>query len=226
MALIVGVDEVGRGCLAGPVYASAVVMEETQVIQGLKDSKLLTKKKREMLFKLIIENSFEYSVASLDNKKIDDINILNASLEAMENSIAMLKSNFIKADYEKIIDLAKEYIGAGDIIQVVPSQRFSTPISVEVFDVYRALRMINQSPYMYYLKLGDNLKIAGASPEMMVRVEDGIVETCPIAGTKPRGQTPKEDEALARELIEDPKEIAELVMLVDLGRNDLGRVCE
>ena len=96
MALIVGVDEVGRGCLAGPVYASAVVMEETQVIQGLKDSKLLTKKKREMLFKLIIENSFEYSVASLDNKKIDDINILNASLEAMENSIAMLKSDFIR----------------------------------------------------------------------------------------------------------------------------------
>lgn len=96
MALIVGVDEVGRGCLAGPVYASAVVMEETQVIQGLKDSKLLTKKKREMLFKLIIENSFEYSVTSLDNKKIDDLNILNASLEAMENSIAMLKSDFIR----------------------------------------------------------------------------------------------------------------------------------
>jgi len=96
MALIVGVDEVGRGCLAGPVYASAVVMEETQTIDGLKDSKLLTKKKREELFKLIIENSFEYSVASLDNKKIDDLNILNASLEAMENSIAMLKSNFIK----------------------------------------------------------------------------------------------------------------------------------
>ena len=96
MALIVGVDEVGRGCLAGPVYASAVVMEETQTIDGLKDSKLLTKKKREEVFKLIIENSFEYSVASLDNKKIDDLNILNASLEAMENSIAMLKSNFIK----------------------------------------------------------------------------------------------------------------------------------
>ncbi|MEE2619728.1 MAG: anthranilate synthase component I family protein, partial [Candidatus Poribacteria bacterium] len=137
-----------------------------------------------------------------------------------------VKSNFIKVDYEKIIDLAKEYIGAGDIIQVVPSQRFSTPISVEVFEVYRALRMINPSPYMYYLKLGDNLKIAGASPEMMVRVEDGMAETCPIAGTKPRGQTPEEDEALARELIEDPKELAEHVMLVDLGRNDLGRVCE
>ena len=96
MALIVGVDEVGRGCLAGPVYASAVVMEETQTIDGLKDSKLLTKKKREEVFKLIIEKSFEYSIASLDNKKIDDLNILNASLEAMENSIALLKSNFIK----------------------------------------------------------------------------------------------------------------------------------
>ena len=96
MALIVGVDEVGRGCLAGPVYASAVVMEDTQRIEGLKDSKLLTKKKREELFKLIIKTSFEYSVASLDNKKVDDLNILNASLVAMENSIAMLKSNFIK----------------------------------------------------------------------------------------------------------------------------------
>ena len=96
MALIVGVDEVGRGCLAGPVYASAVVMEETQKIEGLRDSKLLTKNKREELFKLIIENSYEYSVASLDNKKIDDLNILNASLVAMENSISMLKSDFNK----------------------------------------------------------------------------------------------------------------------------------
>ena len=96
MALIVGVDEVGRGCLAGPVYASAVVMEETQKIEGLRDSKLLTKNKREELFKLIIENSYEYSVASLDNKRIDNLNILNASLVAMENSISMLKSDFNK----------------------------------------------------------------------------------------------------------------------------------
>ena len=96
MALIVGVDEVGRGCLAGPVYASAVVMEENQIIEGLRDSKLLTIKKREDLFKLITEDSFECSVASLDNKKIDDLNILNASLEAMENSISMLKSDFVR----------------------------------------------------------------------------------------------------------------------------------
>jgi len=96
MALIVGIDEVGRGCLARPVYASAVVMEETQVIEGLKDSKLLTKKKREALFKLIIENSFEYSVASLGNKIIDELNILNASLEAMANCVGMLKLDFIR----------------------------------------------------------------------------------------------------------------------------------
>jgi ribonuclease HII len=96
MALIVGIDEVGRGCLAGPVYAAAVVMEETQTIAGLKDSKLLSKKKRRELFKSIIKSSFEYSIASLDNKRIDELNILNASLEAMENSIKLLNSGFSK----------------------------------------------------------------------------------------------------------------------------------
>ena len=120
---------------------------------------------------------------------------------------------------------AKEYIAAGDIIQVVPSQRFSCPVSVDSFDVYRALRMVNPSPYMYYLKL-DSFDIVGASPEMMVRVEDGLVQTRPIAGTLPRGKTAEEDRELEQELLADPKERAEHVMLVDLGRNDLGRVCE
>ena len=134
-------------------------------------------------------------------------------------------SNFTKEDYHEVVLRAKEYIAAGDIIQVVPSQRFSVPISVDTFDAYRALRTVNPSPYMFYLKLGE-LQIAGASPEMMVRVEDGIAEMRPIAGTRPRGATPTEDEALGAELIADPKERAEHVMLVDLGRNDLGRVCE
>ena len=135
------------------------------------------------------------------------------------------ESNFTQSEYESIVLRAKEYIAAGDIIQVVPSQRLCTPLSADTFDVYRALRTVNPSPYMYYLKLG-NVQIAGTSPEMMVRVEDGIAETRPIAGTRPRGGTTAEDVALAEELIADEKERAEHVMLVDLGRNDLGRVCK
>ncbi|MDE0400910.1 MAG: anthranilate synthase component I [Candidatus Poribacteria bacterium] len=135
------------------------------------------------------------------------------------------QSNFTKSDYEAAVRRAKEYIAAGDIIQVVPSQRFSCPVSVDSFEIYRALRIVNPSPYMYYLKLND-FDIVGASPEMMVRVEDGIVQTVPIAGTRPRGTTPEEDKELERILLTDPKERAEHVMLVDLGRNDLGRVCE
>ncbi len=134
-------------------------------------------------------------------------------------------SNFTKEDYKQVVLRAKKYIAAGDIIQVVPSQRFTVPISVDTFEAYRALRTVNPSPYMYYLKF-DELQIAGASPEMMVRVEDGVAEMRPIAGTCPRGNMPDEDAALAEELLADPKERAEHVMLVDLGRNDLGRVCE
>ncbi len=135
------------------------------------------------------------------------------------------QSNFTKPGYESAVMRAKAYIAAGDIIQVVPSQRFSCPVSVDSFEIYRALRIVNPSPYMYYLKFND-FDIVGASPEMMVRVEDGLVQTVPIAGTSPRGATPAEDKALERRLLADPKERAEHVMLVDLGRNDLGRVCE
>ncbi len=135
------------------------------------------------------------------------------------------QSNFTQSAYEDVVRRAKEYIAAGDIIQVVPSQRFSRPVSVDSFDIYRALRVVNPSPYMYYLKC-NGFEIVGASPEMMVRVEDGLVQTVPIAGTRPRGKTAEEDRALEQELLTDPKERAEHVMLVDLGRNDLGRVCE
>ena len=134
-------------------------------------------------------------------------------------------SNLTKSAYEDAVRRAKEYIAAGDIIQAVLSQRFSRPVSVDSFDIYRALRVVNPSPYMYYLKCG-GFEIVGASPEMMVRVEDSIVQTVPIAGTRPRGKTPEEDFELEQELLTDPKERAEHVMLVDLGRNDLGRVCE
>jgi anthranilate synthase component 1 len=136
-----------------------------------------------------------------------------------------IESNFTKKAYERIVEKAKEYIKAGDIIQVVPSQRFKTRISVDPLDIYRALRSINPSPYMFYLNL-DRIKIVGSSPEVMVRCEDGRIELRPIAGTRPRGKDAKQDRRLEKELLADAKERAEHVMLVDLGRNDVGRVAD
>ena len=124
-----------------------------------------------------------------------------------------------------MVNNAKDYIKAGDIIQVVLSQRFKAELKADPFNIYRALKLINPSPYMYYLKL-DDLKIIGTSPEILVRVEGGNVEVRPIAGTRPRGKTDEEDKALEKELLADPKERAEHIMLVDLGRNDIGRVSE
>ena len=135
-----------------------------------------------------------------------------------------IESNFTKKEFEDLVKKAKEYIKAGDIIQVVPSQRFHTKLNCEPFDVYRALRSLNPSPYMYYLNF-DDLQIVGSSPELLVRCESGIVETRPIAGTRPRGRSEAEDKKLEKELLADVKERAEHVMLVDLGRNDIGRVC-
>lgn len=134
-------------------------------------------------------------------------------------------SNMDKAYYMKMVERAKEYILDGDIFQVVLSQRLSLAAPSDPFDVYRRLRVSNPSPYMYFLKF-DDFVIAGASPEMLVRCEDGVVETCPIAGTRRRGKTPEEDAALEAELIADEKENAEHMMLVDLGRNDIGKVSE
>jgi anthranilate synthase component 1 len=119
----------------------------------------------------------------------------------------------------------QDYIKSGDIFQVVLSQKFSREISVPPFEIYRALRVINPSPYLYFLRFGDHCTI-GASPELLVRVENGEVVVRPIAGTRPRGQSPDEDARLAKELLNDEKEIAEHAMLVDLGRNDVGRVAE
>jgi anthranilate synthase component 1 len=135
-----------------------------------------------------------------------------------------LKSNFTKAGFMRIVKKAKKYIKAGDIIQVVLSQRFRKNIRSRPFDIYKCLRRINPSPYMFYLNFGE-LKLIGSSPEIMVRCEDRKVELRPIAGTRPRGRNKKEDKALAAELLKDPKERAEHIMLVDLGRNDIGRVC-
>ncbi len=118
-----------------------------------------------------------------------------------------------------------EYIRAGDAYQVVPSQRWSAEAPVEGFSIYRGLRAVNPSPYMYFLDFGD-FEIAGASPEPLITVQGRQVTTRPVAGTRPRGGNPEEDRRMAEELLSDPKERAEHVMLVDLGRNDLGRVCE
>ena len=149
----------------------------------------------------------------------------NARPKGKKSVQLSFQSNFTKAQFEGIIESAKEDIRSGEIIQVVLSQRFSTPLKTDGFNVYRCLRGLNPSPYMYYLNL-DDIQIIGSSPELLVRCEDGIVETRPIAGTRPRGKDEKEDAALAKDLLADPKEKAEHIMLVDLGRNDLGRVCE
>lgn len=132
-------------------------------------------------------------------------------------------SNMTREQYERAVERAKEYIKAGDIFQVVLSQRFSVKVDADAFDLYRVLRIVNPSPYMYYLAC-DDWSVVGASPEMLVRVEDGQVEVRPIAGTRRRGKDEHEDLALERELLADEKELAEHVMLVDLGRNDVGRV--
>jgi anthranilate synthase component 1 len=135
------------------------------------------------------------------------------------------ESNIGNDGYAAAVERAKEYIRAGDIYQVVPSQRWSAGAPVEAFSVYRGLRTVNPSPYMYFLDFED-FQIAGASPESLVKVTGRRVEQRPIAGTRPRAATVEEDLALAKELLSDEKERAEHVMLVDLGRNDLGRVCE
>jgi len=136
-----------------------------------------------------------------------------------------LHSNFRKQDYMEVVERAKEYIRAGDIIQVVPSQRFLTEIHGEPFDVYRALRSINPSPYLFYLKM-NGMILMGSSPEVMVRLEGKQIELRPIAGTRPRGRTAEEDRKMEKDLLADEKEKAEHIMLVDLGRNDVGRVSE
>jgi len=133
-------------------------------------------------------------------------------------------SNFTESEFKEAVVEAKKKIRAGDIIQVVLSQRFQTQIHTDPLNIYRMLRNVNPSPYMYLLRF-DDIHIAGSSPELLIRCENDVVETRPIAGTRPRGKTDKEDRALAKNLLADPKERAEHIMLVDLGRNDLGRVC-
>jgi len=136
-----------------------------------------------------------------------------------------LTSNLDRPVFEDAVQTAKEHIDRGDIFQVVLSQRFGTDFNGDRFNLYRALRQVNPSPYLFYLDL-DELSLVGSSPEVLVRAEDNRAEVLPIAGTRPRGEDEAADDAFAEELLNDPKERAEHLMLVDLGRNDLGRVCE
>jgi anthranilate synthase component 1 len=133
------------------------------------------------------------------------------------------RSNFEPRDFERAVEKCVEYIRAGDIFQVVISQRLEVEIHCDPFEIYRTLRVVNPSPFMFYLR-SPSVTLVGSSPEIMVRVVNGKVTVRPLAGTRPRGQTEDEDRRLAEELLADPKERAEHVMLVDLGRNDVGRV--
>ena len=135
------------------------------------------------------------------------------------------KSNFTQPQFEDAVRKCDEYIQAGDIFQVVISQRLTVPLAVDPFEVYRTLRVVNPSPFMFFLRT-PQCTLVGSSPEIMVRVVDGKVTVRPLAGTRRRGRTEEEDQRLAEELLADPKERAEHVMLVDLGRNDVGRVAK
>ncbi len=148
-----------------------------------------------------------------------------ARAPATDRPVPSFRSNMERAQFEGMVTRIIEYIYAGDAFQVVPSQRWSAPVPIEAFSIYRGLRAVNPSPYMYFLDFGD-FEVAGASPEPLITVAGRRVTTRPIAGTRPRGVNPDEDRRIAEELLADPKERSEHVMLVDLGRNDLGRVCE
>ncbi|MGO9394602.1 MAG: anthranilate synthase component I [Desulfobaccales bacterium] len=147
------------------------------------------------------------------------------SLPSLPRPSGSLSSNLTRENFEAMVVRAKEYIAAGDVIQVVLSQCFQTPLRHDPLDLYRALRIINPSPYMFYLDHGD-LQLVGASPEILVRLEEGRITYRPIAGTRPRGADEAADRELEAELLADPKERAEHLMLVDLGRNDVGRVAK
>ncbi|MDD5196978.1 MAG: anthranilate synthase component I [Candidatus Omnitrophota bacterium] len=166
---------------------------------------------------------YNKAVRRIEEIQVDFNRLLNENEIAGPAQKIKFSSNFKKREFENVVRQAKSYIKKGDIIQVVPSQRFKVATAKDPFMVYRKLRSLNPSPYMYFLRLKD-MHLVGASPEMLVRCEDGLIQTRPIAGTRPRGKNEEEDARLARELINDKKERSEHLMLVDLGRNDLGRV--
>lgn len=170
------------------------------------------------------KEKIEQIIAALHKLAVSGENRALPLLNERESITSHLESTLTREEFMARVKKAKEYIRQGDILQVVLSQRFCLPFAGDPFQAYRRLRTINPSPYLYFLNFGE-VVIAGSSPEMMIRVEGEEAEIRPIAGTRPRGRTDLEDEKLGRELSMDPKERAEHIMLVDLGRNDLGRVC-
>jgi anthranilate synthase component 1 len=187
----------------------------------------------------IVSNAFveDDDLDSLYQKTLKKIECLEDKLRASipvareskngkaPKSLGPIESNFEEKAFKEAVLKIKKYIVEGDAIQVVLSQRLKYTISEDPFDIYRALRTVNPSPYMYFLKFGD-LQVVGSSPEILVRLEDDKVEVRPIAGTRKRGKDEEEDCALEKDLLQDEKELAEHIMLVDLGRNDLGRVAQ
>lgn len=189
----------------------------------------------------IIANAYVPSEEYAESEYKNAVNKINEIKDKLQSSIdrkylasafgksnlgeVKLESNFEPEQYKESVKRTKEYIKAGDIIQAVISQRWKTDLKVDTFDLYRALRVLNPSPYMFYLKMEDQAFV-GSSPEVMVRVEGNKIENRPIAGTRPRGRNRKEDKEFEKDLLSDPKEKAEHIMLVDLARNDLGRVAK
>ena len=188
---------------------------------------------------LVVANAHVPPGADLDAAYNDAIARLDAVEQKLQDPLPAqapppgraggeMKSNLTQDQFEAAVLKAKDYIAAGDVFQVVPSQRLRRRTQAQPFSIYRALRRLNPSPYMFFLSLGGDpaLHLIGSSPEVLVRLQDREAEVRPIAGTRPRGKTEREDQELEADLLADPKERAEHVMLVDLGRNDLGRVCE
>jgi anthranilate synthase component 1 len=175
-----------------------------------------------------IDEAYERAVSKIDDlarrleQPLEHRQMASANMPATP---AAVSSNFTKEDFEAAVETAKRYITAGEAIQVVLSQHLSRPTTAHPFNIYRALRTINPSPYMFFFDLKD-YHIIGSSPEILVKEVDGVATTRPLAGTRPRGQTPAEDARLEAELRHDEKECAEHIMLVDLGRNDIGRVSQ
>jgi anthranilate synthase component 1 len=169
------------------------------------------------------EEAYAEACARLTAVTLDLRRPLPASQERAYREPAEFASRTSREDYRRIVEKAKRYIQAGDVFQVVPSHRFSAAFEAEPFALYRSLRRMNPSPFLFYLNFG-GFQLVGSSPEILVRLRDGKITIRPIAGTRPRGATPEEDQALEKELLADPKERAEHLMLLDLGRNDVGRV--
>ena len=206
------------------IYEMCFVLSDTVLVFDRKEHKI---KVVAIVYTDDSDNSEELYNEALDkiNSLVEKINgpLSVVDKEVNKNRNDEVTSNFEKDEFKSAVEKTKEYIKSGDVIQTVISQRFETDNNVDPFDIYRSLRVVNPSPYMFFLRLG-GVTITGSSPEVLVRVEGDDITLRPIAGTRVRGATEKEDLALEKDLLADPKERAEHIMLVDLGRNDIGRV--